>query len=108
MQINNYYEINIQKRKATAVAAILLYVKRRKYTKKKYWVTPIFQERKVHGFFHAVLPKLVLKDLRFNNYIRMSATQFEKLALLVGADIFKHHYIREPIHVAERLLMTLR
>lgn len=55
-----------------------------------------------------MLPKLVFEDLRFNNYIRMSATQFEKLALLVGADIFKHYHIREPIHVAERLLMTLR
>ncbi|EZA51442.1 hypothetical protein X777_09711, partial [Ooceraea biroi] len=61
---------------------------KKRYCKKKYWIAPIFQERKVHGFFHAVLPKLVLEDLRFNNYIRMSATQFEKLTFLVGADIF--------------------
>ncbi|XP_024869627.1 uncharacterized protein LOC112453240 isoform X2 [Temnothorax curvispinosus] len=38
----------------------------------------------------------------------MSATQFENLTLLIGADIFKQHHIREPIDVAERLLMTLR
>lgn len=36
MHINNYYQINVRKRKAVAAAAILLHVKRRKYTKKKY------------------------------------------------------------------------
>ncbi|EZA59318.1 hypothetical protein X777_15962, partial [Ooceraea biroi] len=75
----------VQKRKAAAVAATLLHLRKsgkKRYCKKKYWIAPIFQERKVHGFFHAVLPKLVLEDLRFNNYIRMSATQFENSRLL--------------------------
>lgn len=108
VQVNNYYQINLRKRKAVAVTAILLLLKRRKYSKKKHWVAFIFQERKVHEFFHAVLPKLVLEDLRFNNYVRMSTIQFENLAHLVGADIFKQHHIREPIDVTKRLLMTLR
>ncbi|XP_071628812.1 uncharacterized protein [Temnothorax longispinosus] len=108
VQVNHYYQMNVRKRKVAAVTALLLHMKRKRYTKKKHWVAPIFQERKVHGFFHAVLPKLILEDLRFHNYIRMSATQFENLTLLIGADIFKQHHIREPIDVAERLLMTLR
>lgn len=99
VQVNNYYQMNIRKRKAVAVPATLLHIhKKRRYSKKKYWVAPIFQERKAHGFFRAVLPKLILEDLRYilshynYNYIRMSAIQFENLALLFGADIFKQHH----------------
>lgn len=108
VQVNNYYQENIRKRKAIAVTAVLLNVKKRKYSQKKYWVASIFQVRKEHGFFHAVLPKLVLEDLRFHNYIRMSATQLEDFVLLIGPKIFKQYYIREPIDVAERLFITLR
>lgn len=64
IQINNHYQRNVQKRKVAAVTAIFLHMnKRRKYSKKRHWVAPIFKERKGHGFFHAVLPKLVLEDL---------------------------------------------
>lgn len=81
VQINNFYQENIRKRRAAALVAVLLNVKKRKYSHKKYWIAPIFQARKEHGFFHAVLPKLVLEDLRFHNYIRISATQLEDLIL---------------------------
>lgn len=108
VQINNYYQENIRKRKVIAVTAVLLKIKKRKYSPKKYWVAPIFQVRKEHGFFYAVLSKLILEDLRFHNYIRMSATQLEDLVFLIGPKIFKQYYIREPIDVAERLFITLR
>lgn len=65
VQVNNYYQINVWKRKAATATAILLHMKKRRYSKKRHWVAPIFQERKVHGFFHAILPKLFLEDLRF-------------------------------------------
>ncbi|XP_036146638.1 putative nuclease HARBI1 isoform X1 [Monomorium pharaonis] len=103
------YLYNERKRKALAALCTILHLKKkRKYRKKKHWVAPLFKERKVHGFYHAILPILRLEDLRFCNYVRMSATQLENLLVLIGHDIYKQSYIRESIGVSERLLLTLR
>lgn len=67
-----------------------------------------FSSKKKTWFFYAVLAKLVLEDLRFHNYLCMSATQLEDLILLVASEIFKQYYIRKPIDVAERVFITLR
>ncbi|KYM96981.1 hypothetical protein ALC62_12358 [Cyphomyrmex costatus] len=58
----------------------------RNYSKKRYWVEPVFQERKLHGFYHTIFPIITLQDNRFRNYFRMSVTQFEELLFLASGD----------------------
>ncbi|XP_036143028.1 protein ALP1-like [Monomorium pharaonis] len=82
--------------------------KKRNYSKKRYWVEPIFQERKLHGFYHAIFPVITLEDSRFRNYFRMSVTQYEELLCIIAPSLTKQTVIREPIPPAERLSMTLR
>lgn len=82
--------------------------KRRNYSKKRYWVEPVFQERKLHGFYHAIFPVITLEDSRFRNYFRMNVAQFEELLCMIAPSITKQTVIREPIPPAERLSMTLR
>ncbi|KYM98502.1 Putative nuclease HARBI1 [Cyphomyrmex costatus] len=81
---------------------------KRNYSKKRYWVEPIFQERRLHGFYHAIFPIITLQDSRFRNYFRMSVTQFEELLCMIAPFITKQTVIREPISAEERLCMTLR
>jgi len=110
------YKINvrnaeIQKRRIAAETAVIAAIeenKRRKYRKKKYWIAEIFENREIHGFYHAIFPILRLEDLRFINYCRMSATEFEKLLCLVGPTISKQYVVRDPISAPERLVLTLR
>jgi hypothetical protein len=99
----------IRRRRVVAVLGILKMIAKKKvYKKKQHWVAPLFQERFRHGFYHALLPKLKLEDIRFHNYFRMSATQLEVLLSIVGPRLQKQNFIREAITPAERLLVTLR
>ncbi|XP_070515353.1 uncharacterized protein [Cardiocondyla obscurior] len=82
---------------------------KKQYTKKRYWVAPIFKTRKLHGFYHAILPNIILEDSTFKNYFRMSTTQFEELLQIVEPHLRKQITpFREPISAAERLCLTLR
>ncbi|XP_036147861.1 protein ALP1-like isoform X2 [Monomorium pharaonis] len=109
ISVNNYInnEVN-RKRKAAITVALLMSNKKKQYKKKKYWIAPILNIRETSGFFNAVFPTLRLEDLRFHNYLRMSATQLENLLQIVGADLYKQYVIREPIETAQRLVLTLR
>ncbi|XP_018376371.1 PREDICTED: uncharacterized protein LOC108769727 [Trachymyrmex cornetzi] len=91
-----------------SLALLLVEKKKRRNKKKRLWVAPIFQKRCEHGFYHALLPTLKLEDLRFHNYFRMSATQYEELLSIVGPHLEKQYVVREPISAAERLTLTLR
>ncbi|XP_011868296.1 PREDICTED: uncharacterized protein LOC105562239 [Vollenhovia emeryi] len=62
--------------------------------------------RRKHGFYYASMPKLTPE--KFQNYYRMTATQFEELLHLVAPAIIKQTVIREPLPPAERLSITLR
>lgn len=106
--IASYYN-HLESRKRKAITAFLLSnQEKREYTKKKYQVAPIFRKRNIHGFFKTVFPILHMEDLRFYNYLRMSATQLETLTMLIGHDLYKLHHLREPIKVTERIVITLR
>ena len=75
----NIKNVEIQKRRiaaATAVIAAIEENKRRKYRKKKYWIAEIFENREVHGFYHAIFPILRLEDLQFINYCRITIDKF--------------------------------
>lgn len=107
----NLRNSEMQKRRIAAAIATIAAIgenKRRKYKKKKYWVAEIFENRAVHGFYHAIFPILRLEDSRFINYFRMSATEFEELLCLVGPTISKQYVVRDPISAPERLALTLR
>ncbi|XP_071581133.1 uncharacterized protein [Temnothorax nylanderi] len=109
--IINSRNSEIQKRRIAVAFAVIAAIeenKRRKYKKKKYWVAEIFENRAVHGFYHAMFPILRLEDSRFINYCRMSATEFEELLCLVGPTISKQYVVRDPISAPERLALTLR
>ncbi|KYN21132.1 hypothetical protein ALC57_06524 [Trachymyrmex cornetzi] len=81
---------------------------KRRYSKKKFWVAPLFKNRDKYGFYKATLPYLRLKDARFFNYFRMSSTQLEELLQIVRPKLHKQTFLREPISVEERLCLTLR
>lgn len=106
----NAYEEDARRQEIGGVIAALLSLMptKRHYTKKKFWVAPIFNERFRHGFFAASFPHLLLEDLRFQNYFRMSATQFENLLCMVAPRLIRQYVLREPISPAERLAVTLR
>jgi len=106
----NLRNSEVQKRRTVAATAVIVAMKdeKRKYKKKKYWVAEIFNNRAVHGFYHAIFPILRLEDPRFINYCRMSATEFEELLCLVGPIISKQYVVRDPISAPERLALTLR
>ena len=99
-----------RRRIAAAIAAMYLLKKRKRnrYKKKKFWVAPIFENRNEHSFFFASVPKLILEDIRFHNYFRMSATQLEELLGLIGCKLQKQDFIRQSISPPERLALTLR
>lgn len=100
----------IKKRLVVCVTIIneLEKMKTRQYSKKRYWVAPIFEDRKLHGFYHAIFPNIILEDSTFKNYFRMSATQFEDLLQIVGPHLNKQTCFREPISAPECLCLTLR
>lgn len=81
---------------------------KRIYTKKRFWIHPIFRLRNQHGFYHAIFPTLSRHEPKFQNYMRMSAVQFEELLCIVGPHIAKKHVVRETISAPARLSMTLR
>lgn len=78
----------------------------KKYIKKRFWINPLFERRREHGFYYASVPRLTPEN--FRNYYRMTATQFEELLHLVAPAITKETVIREPLPPAERLSITLR
>ncbi|XP_053597638.1 uncharacterized protein LOC103578317, partial [Microplitis demolitor] len=79
-----------------------------KYKKKRFWVHPLYELRRENGFFEAEFPILSSFPEKFENYIRMSASQFEELLSLIGPHITKKNVVREPISATARLVMTLR
>lgn len=105
--------VEVRRRRIVAALAMMnLLKKKRPYKKKKYWVAPLFKNRSEHGFFFASVPKLLLEDIRFHNYFRMTATQLGELLDIVqpnvGPKLQKQDIIRQSITPPERLALTLR
>nr|XP_012217190.1 PREDICTED: uncharacterized protein LOC105669025 [Linepithema humile] len=102
----------IKKRRILVLCAIMRKLQKnekRPYRKKQYWVAPYLKDRPEHSFYYVSIPKLTIENgVRFHNYFRMSATQFEELLSIVGPLLIKENVIREPIQPKERLMITLR
>lgn len=109
--INLKRRLKKKKRQMICIAVIheLEKMEKRQYTKKRYWVAPLFKNRKMHGFYHAIFPNIILEDSTFRNYFRMTAIQLEELLQIVGPSLSKQiTSFREPISAPERLCLTLR
>jgi len=101
--------VEVRRRRIVAMLTMRHLLKKKKsYKKKKYWVAPLFENRCEHSFFFASVPKLILEDIRFHNYFRMTATQLEELLSMVGLKLQKQDVVRQSITPPERLALTLR
>lgn len=105
----NIVNQNFEKQRKAELIAIALIIKMKniKKKKKKFWMAEILKRRSTYGFYHAILPSVRL-DLGFQNYTRMTTTQFEELLSIVGADLQKQYVVREPINEEQRLILTIR
>lgn len=81
---------------------------KKKYEKRRYWTHPLWQLRTDHGFYEAIFPTICNFPEKFENYFRVSRTQFEELLCRVGPMISKEYVVREPISAGARLALTLR
>lgn len=113
----NEYQLAIRKKEKrrrkqlaglVAIIAYRLFIKKRAYSQKRFWVNPLFTLRSQFGFYEAIFPTLANIDVNFRDYMRMSVAQFEELLAKVGPLITKSHVVRTPIPAAARLAMTLR
>lgn len=97
-----------KRRIAAATAAMYLLRKKKRNYKKQFWVAPIFENRNEHSFFFASVPRLILEDIRFHKYFRMTASQLQELLEMIGSKLQKQDLIRQSISPPERLALTLR
>ena len=80
-----------------------------KKKQRKFWVRPIFKERKLKGEFLTLIQDLKLFDSEyFFKQFRMTPTKLEELLSWVAPKIEKSSVRREPIGPEQRLCVTLR
>lgn len=85
-----------------------------KKKRKRFWVRNFLVDRKLHGAFHHLIPKLRSLNRNeehpetFLNYLRMTPDCFDVLAEKVQPLIQRKMIGREPISVEEQLAVTLR
>ena len=80
-----------------------------KKKQRKFWVRPIFRERKLKGEFHIFIQDLKLFDSEyFFKQFRMTPTKLEELLSCVAPKIEKSSVRRKPIGPEQRLCVTFR
>ena len=79
-----------------------------KKRKHRFWIHPIVLKRKQHGSFHHLVQELRLHGAKFQEYFRMTVTQFEDLLAKVGESLQKTTRSRETISPTQRLAICLR
>ena len=80
-----------------------------KKKQRKFWVRPIFRERKLKGEFHTLIQDLKLFDSEyFFKQFQMTPTKLEELLSWVAPKIEKSSVRRKPIGPEQRLCVTLR
>ena len=80
-----------------------------KKKQRKFWVRPIFRERKLKVEFHILIQDLKLFDLFecFFKQFSMTPTKLEELLSWVALKIEKSSVRREPIGPEQRFCVTL-
>lgn len=79
--------------------------KRRK--RPRWWIRSFLARRNSEGAFNSLMRDLCLQS-GYENFVRMTASDFEVLLNLVGPDIIKSRKCREAISPGEMLATTLR
>ncbi len=95
-----------------ASAAILHRIRKGRIVKKpkrrRYWVHPIFVERREKSQFFTVFESYYHHHLQeFFGYTRMTTSSFDKLFAILELGLTKKIGVREPIGAKERLVVTL-
>jgi len=78
-------------------------------SKRSIWVRPIYtvEQRRLQGDSDNLIKLLETNALYFN-YLRMDINTFEYLLSIVGSEIQKQYFIREPISSRTRLQICIR
>ncbi|KAE8741664.1 hypothetical protein FOCC_FOCC012816, partial [Frankliniella occidentalis] len=75
---------------------------------KKWWVQPIYKERKAKGAWYHLLPSVRAHDPeKYYEFFRMTPEAFDRLLEMVGPYLKKNSW-REAISAGERLAIALR
>lgn len=86
------------------------YLKRSKKYKimpRKYWVHPLWQERKKYGSYSTLVNELKKYPDKFKNYCRLTIDEFYKLESMLKNNLLKTSN-RECLPPGLRLMVTLR
>ncbi|KAM7313999.1 protein ANTAGONIST OF LIKE HETEROCHROMATIN PROTEIN 1 [Ixodes scapularis] len=76
---------------------------------RRWWVRPIWQNRRRESEFHTSMPLLISGDTEyFQKYYKMRPEKFEELHSLVETPLTRAYLTREPLLSRARLAMTLR
>ena len=93
----------------TAVVCALLLKFRERKRKRKYWVHPIYSERRLKGQFYVLFNDLRQNPEKFFKYSRMSVDSFDELCELMRPTItYQDTNWRLAVPPEERLMVTLR
>ncbi|XP_008180263.1 uncharacterized protein LOC103308527 [Acyrthosiphon pisum] len=95
---------------AAAYIYIHLAMKKKSKRRRRWWTTHLYTRREETGG-NTLLQDLRIQEIngQFQNFMRMTSTDFDFLINLIGPKIVKSETIlREPISVQERLAVTLR
>ncbi|KAE8737667.1 hypothetical protein FOCC_FOCC016865 [Frankliniella occidentalis] len=98
---------NFLKRESLRLRTLVVLAKRR--MKRRWWVRPIFADRKMAGAWFSLIPVMKEFDAEvYFNFLRMTPDSFDWLLELIGPVISKSCDRREVISAGERLAITLR
>ncbi|XP_044146955.1 protein ANTAGONIST OF LIKE HETEROCHROMATIN PROTEIN 1-like [Bufo gargarizans] len=94
---------------AIVSAILLLRLRRRRESRRRFWVHPVIANRQERGQFWALYETLRAHEDKFWAYTRMSITSFDELLGLLGTHLQRQDtFMRDSIPPAERLIITLR
>ncbi|XP_044133682.1 protein ALP1-like [Bufo gargarizans] len=95
--------------RAIVSAILLLRLRRRRESRRRFWVHPVIANRQERGQFWALYETLRAHEDKFWAYTRMSITSFDELLGLLGTHLQRQDtFMRDSIPPAERLIITLR
>ncbi|XP_040278166.1 uncharacterized protein LOC120993762 [Bufo bufo] len=99
-----------RRRVAALVAAIdLERLRRRRDSRRRFWVHPVIANRQERGQFWALYANLRGHEDKFFDYTRMSIHSFDELLVLLSPHLQRQDtFMRDCIPPVERLVITLR
>jgi len=92
---------------SAAVCALVLRIRKKK-TRRRYWVHPIYSCRLLKGKFYTLYENLREHPINFFSYFRMNISTFDELIRLVGPAVsYQNTNFRLCIPPEERTAVTI-